>query len=175
MLHGLGGIGKTQLSIAYAKRYRENYSAVFWLNAKDENTLKQSFVKIAKHILREHRFASGLSIKDIQENVEETVDVVKSWLSLQNNTRWLMVFDNYDNPVTKNNKDPAAIDIREFLPESHQGSVIITTRSSQVKIGHRIHVKKLDNMLDGLEILAKTSGREGLSTGKVFLHLCVRL
>jgi ATP/maltotriose-dependent transcriptional regulator MalT len=32
ILHGLGGIGKTQLTVAYAKRYRHNYSAVFWLN-----------------------------------------------------------------------------------------------------------------------------------------------
>jgi len=34
VLHGLGGIGKTQLTIAYAKRYRDNYSAVFWLTSR---------------------------------------------------------------------------------------------------------------------------------------------
>jgi hypothetical protein len=45
VLHGLGGIGKTQLTIAYAKRHRDNYSAVFWLNIKDEDSLKQSFAR----------------------------------------------------------------------------------------------------------------------------------
>jgi signal recognition particle GTPase len=39
-LCGLGGMGKTQLSIQFAKRFGETYSSVFWLNAKDENTLK---------------------------------------------------------------------------------------------------------------------------------------
>jgi ATP/maltotriose-dependent transcriptional regulator MalT len=48
VLYGLGGIGKTQLAIAYAKQYRDKYSAVFWLNIRDEDSLKQSFAKAAK-------------------------------------------------------------------------------------------------------------------------------
>src|SRR5882762_7596440 len=43
VLHGLGGIGKTQLAVAYAKRHKDNCSAIFWLNIKDEHFLKQSF------------------------------------------------------------------------------------------------------------------------------------
>jgi ATP/maltotriose-dependent transcriptional regulator MalT len=60
VLCGLGGIGKTQLTIAYAKRHKDNYSAVFWLNIKDEDSLKQSFAKAARQILREHPSASRL-------------------------------------------------------------------------------------------------------------------
>jgi AAA+ ATPase superfamily predicted ATPase len=33
VLHGLGGIGKTQLAIKYIKRHKEKYTAIFWLNA----------------------------------------------------------------------------------------------------------------------------------------------
>jgi hypothetical protein len=40
ILHGLSGISKTQLAIAYVKRYKENYSAIFWLNIKDEDSLR---------------------------------------------------------------------------------------------------------------------------------------
>jgi hypothetical protein len=29
VLHSLGGIGKTQLTVAYTKRYKDSYSAVF--------------------------------------------------------------------------------------------------------------------------------------------------
>jgi len=54
VLHGLGGIGKTQLAITYAKRHKDNYSAIFWLNIKDEDSLKQSFANVAKQILREY-------------------------------------------------------------------------------------------------------------------------
>lgn len=62
VIHGLGGMGKTQLAVAYAKRHRDKYSAVFWLNARDEATLKQAFVEVAERILRE--YPSLLYIKD---------------------------------------------------------------------------------------------------------------
>lgn len=162
ILHGLGGIGKTQLSIEYAKRHRNDYSAIFWLNINDESSLKQSFARVAKQILREHPSATQLSRVDMKENLDEIVDAVKAWLSLSGNTRWLMVYDNYDNPRGVGNKDPAAVDVRKFLPESHQGSVLITTRSSQVGLGHRIPISKLESLHDSLEILSNTSGRKNI-------------
>ena len=168
VLHGLGGIGKTQLAVAYAKRYRHNYSAVFWLNIKDIDLLKQSFVKITKQILRDHPSASQLSNLDMNENLDEVVDAVKGWLSLPKNTRWLLIYDNYDNPKIPGNKDAAAIDIRKFFPESYQGSVIITTRLAQVKVGRQVPIKKLTNIKDSLQILANASGRQISLDGKGF-------
>jgi len=32
-ISGLGGIGKTQIAVEYAYRYRDNYQAIFWMNA----------------------------------------------------------------------------------------------------------------------------------------------
>jgi hypothetical protein len=107
----------------------------------------------------------------MKENLDEVIDAVKAWLSLPNNTRWLMIYDNYDNPKLPGNMDPAALDIRKFLPESYQGSVIITTRSSQVRIGHTIQIRKLENVRDSLKILSNTSRREGLMNGEDVLHL----
>jgi len=80
-----------------------------------------------------------------------------------------MVYDNYDNPKLPGNTDRAAVDIHQFLPESYHGSIIITTRSSQVKIGHRIRVGKLKDVQESLEILSNASGREGVMDGEVFL------
>jgi hypothetical protein len=159
-------MGKTQLSIAYAKRHRDSYSAIFWLNIKDEESLKQSFSKVARQILQEHPLASSLSSIDLKDNLDEVVDAVKRWLSLLNNTRWLLIYDNYDNPKLPGSIDPTALDIRKYLPESYQGSVIVTTRSSQVTIGYRIHIRKLQNMGDCLQILVNTSRREVLVNGK---------
>jgi hypothetical protein len=173
VLHGLGGIGKTQLAVRYAKRHRDNYSAIFWLNIKDEYSLEQSFANLARQILREHPSASRLSSVDIKENSDEVMDAVRAWLSLPNNTRWLMIYDNYDNPKLHGNTDPAALDIRKFLPESYQGSIIITTRSSQVKIGHTIQIRKLEDVRDSFEILSNASRREGLINGEGFLDLYV--
>src|SRR5467141_2827579 len=171
VLHGLGGIGKTQLTIAYAKQLKDNYSAVFWLNIKDEDSIKRSISKVAKQIFREHPSVSRLSSVDIKENFDEVIDAIKAWLSLPNNTRWLMIYDNYENPKLPRNTHPAAVDIRNYLPESYQGSVIITTRSSEVKIGHRIQIRKLGDMRDSVKILFTASRREGLIDGKDFLDL----
>ena len=42
---------------------------------------------------------------------DDVIDTVKAWLSLLNNTRWLLVFDNYDNPKLPGNTDQEALDI----------------------------------------------------------------
>jgi hypothetical protein len=171
VLYGLGGIGKTQLAAAYAKRYKDNYSAIFWLNIKDEDSLKQSFAKIARQILREYPLANRLNNVDVKGDLDELIDAVKAWLSMPNNTRWLIIYDNYDNPKSAKNPDPIAVDIHQFFPESYQGSVIITTRSSEVKIGHRIKVTKLENIQDSLKILLHASNREGIENGRYCLYL----
>jgi hypothetical protein len=103
---------------------------------------------------------------DIKGNLDEAINAVKAWLSFRDNTRWLLIYDNFDNPKIPGNTDSAAVDIRKFLPESYQGSVIVTTRSSQVKIGHPIRITKLENMRDNLEILSNASGQEAVTTSK---------
>ena len=166
VLHGLGGIGKTQLTVAYAKRHKANYSAIFWVNSKDEDSLKQSFAKVARRILKEHPSASWLSSVKDDSNLDEVIDAVKRWLDFCKNTQWLLVYDNYDNPKLRGNADLAAVDLRRFLPEADHGSIIITTRSSQVKLGHRIKVDKLEDIRDSLDILSHTSGRANVVVGE---------
>src|SRR5690349_8834610 len=51
ILGGMGGIGKTQLAITYAKRRGHLYSSVFWLNAKTEATLNISLRGVANRII----------------------------------------------------------------------------------------------------------------------------
>jgi hypothetical protein len=117
-LHGLGGIDKTQTALAYVRRHKDNYSAVFWFNIQDESLLKQSFAKAAKRILRYHPSAYRLSSVDLNDDLDEVVEAVKAWLSDVGNTRWLAVYDNFDNPKVRGNEDPAAIDIGKFLPDA---------------------------------------------------------
>jgi hypothetical protein len=166
-------MGKTQLAVTYAKRHRDLYSAIFWLNAKDEDTLKQSFVNTAKRILQDHPSLSYLNNATESGDLDKAVDAAKRWLNDPRNNRWLLVYDNYDNPKLAGSKDPGAFDIRLFLPETHQGAIIITTRSSQVKIGHLIPIRKLQDIQHGLEILSHTSGRHGLSNGGYHCLSCV--
>jgi hypothetical protein len=165
VLHGLGGIGKTQLTIEYIRRYKEKYTAIFWLNANNQDSLKLSFRDVAQQVLKYHPSTSLLAGADL-DDLDQVVYAVKAWLDLQKNTHWLMIYDNYDNPKIPGNLDRSAIDIRQFLPQSDQGSVIITTRSSRVSQGRRVYVQKLLDVMEGLKILSNTSGRditEGIS------------
>ncbi|CCD42629.1 hypothetical protein BofuT4_P074310.1 [Botrytis cinerea T4] len=161
-LHGLGGIGKTRLAITYARRHKEKYTAIFWLNANNEDSLKLSFRDIAQQVLRHHPSTTVLSTVDQDEDLDQVVSAVKGWLDSLQNTKWLMIYDNYDNPKTPNNPNELAVDIRQFLPRSDHGSIIITTRSSQVRQGIRIHVQKLLDIREGLEIVSNMSGRKDI-------------
>jgi hypothetical protein len=170
----LGGIGKTQLAIAYAKQHKDNYSSIFWLNIKDEDTLKQSFAKVARQISRQYPSAIQKGNIGKNQDPDEIVESVKAWLSCPHNTRWLMIYDNYDNPYLPGKSDPQAVNIEKFLPDSYQGSVIITTRSAEVRKGQSIPIRKLVNIHDSVKILANASRREGLTNGQCFfLDLCM--
>jgi hypothetical protein len=167
ILHGLGGIGKTQLAVEYSRRHKEKYTAIFWLNANDEDSLKLSFRDVAQQILQDHPSATMLASVDLDGNLDQALLAVKTWFDLRRNTRWLIIYDNYDNPRIPGNSDSSAVDVRRYLPRSDHGSIIITTRSARVS-GQRIHVQKLPSIKDGLEILSSTSGRKGIENGKFF-------
>ncbi|KAI9682556.1 MAG: hypothetical protein M1822_006854 [Bathelium mastoideum] len=167
VLHGLGGMGKTQLAIAYAQRHKEKYTAIFWINTSDEDSLKLSFLDVARQIARDQPEASVLASVDM-ENLDDMVNAVKTWLSLSKNTHWLLIYDNYDNPRLSGNNDRSTLDLRRFLPESDHGSIIVTTRSSKVTLGRRMQLKKLVDIKHGLEILSNASGRHEIANGTLF-------
>ncbi|KAK3669213.1 hypothetical protein LTR78_010910 [Recurvomyces mirabilis] len=160
ILSGLGGIGKTQLAVAYAKRHKDSYSAVFWFNMRDEASAKQSFVATAQRILQYHPSAAHLSSVHLTGSLDEVTGAVLAWLGDPDNHRWLAIYDNYDNPKVPGNSDSEVVDIDQFLPDADQGSVIITTRSTQVKDGRGISVPKLASEQDSVDILSNVSGRK---------------
>ncbi|KXJ85417.1 P-loop containing nucleoside triphosphate hydrolase protein, partial [Microdochium bolleyi] len=162
VLHGLGGIGKTQLAATYISRYRDEYSAIFWLNVKDEASIQQSFARTASQILEQHAAVGSLKGLNLQQGHDKLVQAVKAWLSLPGNTRWLIVYDNYDKPKLPGRKTDAAVDIHQFLPMAYQGSVVITTRLSQIDMGHHIRVERLKSEDESMQILSKASGRNDL-------------
>lgn len=165
VVHGLGGMGKTQLALEYAQQHRKEHSAVFWVNSKSEDTLKQGYAAAAGRIYREH--PSLMYLKAVSEggNLDEAAEAVKRWLSSAGNDRWLVIFDNYDTPKLPGHSEPGAFDIRPLLPQAHHGAVLITTRSSQLQLGRAVAVRKLQNIEHSLEILSQASRREELSTG----------
>src|SRR5882757_6502088 len=112
VLGGMGGIGKTQLSIAYAKRHSSTYSSVFWLNSTSELALQGSFRKLAHRIL-------APETADQPDDNRLWIEI-SNWLCELDNSHWLLIFDNYDNPDE--------YDITQYYPAVAHGSIIVTTR-----------------------------------------------
>jgi hypothetical protein len=166
VVHGLGGMGKTQLALAYAQRHKDEYSAVFWVNSKDVDTLKQEYAAAARRIYREHPSLVHLNAVAEGSDLNEAAEAVKRWLSSAGNDRWMVIYDNYDTPKLPGHDEPGTFDIRPFLPEADQGAILITTRSSQLQLGRPVAVKKLQDIEHSLEILSQTSRRDGLSLGR---------
>ncbi|GHO51358.1 hypothetical protein KSX_95210 [Ktedonospora formicarum] len=47
-MSGLGGIGKTQIAIAYAYLHRQDYHVILWVPADSLELLVSSYIHIAK-------------------------------------------------------------------------------------------------------------------------------
>lgn len=168
LLQGLGGIGKTQLAATFVKEQRHLFSAIFWLNGKDEDMLKQSFAKMAKRLHGNNPSSASLKTAAEFEDADQAIDIVKQWLSAKSNTNWILVFDNIDNPKLPGVEDPQAYDISSYFPEVHQGFILIITRSSRLKqLGKVIPVKKLQNVQDSITIIANNSQRQISDQGKL--------
>jgi hypothetical protein len=152
-LCGLGGMGKTQLSIHFARLFVDTYSSIFWLNAQDESILKTGLAELAAQVLEE---------PDVNNSYEEKrmVQQVRQWFSRPDNDGWLVVFDNYDDPRVPGVTRTTSYDIRDYFPHRVHGSILITTRSPRLGFAKQLAVKKLDDINDSLRILATRSGRE---------------
>jgi hypothetical protein len=127
--HGLGGIGKTQLAIEFARKHYKRYSAVFWLDASSKDSMHRAFTGIAHRLPQ-----TELTVDTVQElqntkiNVDGVTRGVLHWFSLPSNQQWLLIFDNIDRDHTLIGQDEQAYDPEEFFPDADHGSIIITSR-----------------------------------------------
>jgi hypothetical protein len=160
---GLGGMGKTQLSVRFAERFHEVYSSVCWINAQDERTLRMGIVALGRRIAGEN---VSKSVGDNNDE-EEIVQQVLQWFSRPDNDGWLMVMDNYDDPQLPGIESLTAYDIQRFLPQRSHGSILITTRSPRLTFATRLQLGKLEDLHQSLAILTHRSGRDAES-GKSF-------
>src|SRR5579871_5539326 len=50
-LTGTGGMGKTEIAVEYAYRHQHEYTAIFWVSAASEDTVRSSFIDIMQRIV----------------------------------------------------------------------------------------------------------------------------
>ena len=159
VLHGLGGTGKTQLSLAYARKHRDDHTAIFWLNGQTRDSLKQSIAGVARSLPANQLPDSARKrLQQGSEELEEVIDEVLEWFGKRENTQWLLIYDNVDRDASDRVRDPEAYDIRKYFPKPDHGSIIITTRRLQLRhLGDELKVNTMTTE-EGIDLLKNTLG-----------------
>ena len=160
VLHGLGGIGKTQLAVEFARRHQRTFSACFWLDGSTHDNVRQSIANIARRLpQRQKSEASGI-LEKAAEDLDATIDEVLQWLSLPENNHWLLVIDNIDRAYPSPNQDSDAFDMERYIPTADHGSVLITSRLKELmQIGASHELKRMD-VAQGKKLIELRAGRE---------------
>jgi hypothetical protein len=170
VLHGLGGIGKTQLAVDFARRHQAAFSSVFWLDGRSEDRLRQSLASCAARIPEGQVSEKSRKVMlHSEEDLQAVVTDVLNWLARPHNTDWLLIFDNVDKDVSQGS-ETGAYDLRHYLPGDH-GSVLITTRLSRLaQLGESTRLREVDEQL-AMAIFQQWRGGEG---GEGFPCTCAR-
>jgi tetratricopeptide (TPR) repeat protein len=106
-IHGLGGVGKTQLALEYAHRYASDYHLIWWINAEKSATVVVALAELARRL-------------DIKEQPDQLEMVTSLLEALRGQSGWLLVFDNAEQPG----------ELQPYLPPGGRGHVLVTSRWS---------------------------------------------
>jgi tetratricopeptide (TPR) repeat protein len=111
-VHGLGGIGKTQLALHYLHQRRDEYpDGVFWVRADQETSLVGDLASLAWRL--------RLPEREEPEQARQ-IEAVLRWL--RQHERWLLVLDNLDQPAVRA--------MRHWLSPGLSGGHVLTTSRS---------------------------------------------
>ncbi|MFC5835809.1 FxSxx-COOH system tetratricopeptide repeat protein [Nonomuraea insulae] len=109
-LHGFGGVGKTQMAVEYAYRFRSEYDVVWWVPSDQPDLVRSTLAQLAPHLDLPSATTTG---------AEDAANAVLGALQRgEPYSRWLLIFDNADEPE----------DINEVIPRG-PGHVLITSRN----------------------------------------------
>lgn len=145
VLYGLGGIGKTQLAVEFARNNKKKFSACFWLDGSTRDNIRQSIANVASQIPETQISKESRNFTGAAGDLDAVIEEVLRWFSLPENSRWLLVIDNVDRAYPSTNGDSDAFDVEKFFPDTDHGSILITSRLKELEqLGSSHKLKGMD-------------------------------
>ncbi|WP_410587782.1 FxSxx-COOH system tetratricopeptide repeat protein [Amycolatopsis sp. lyj-23] len=108
-LHGMGGIGKTQMAVEYIYRHLRDYDIVWWIQATQATQIRRSLTELAQHL----RLPGAEEAITAVPAVQEALRLGRPY------RRWLLVFDSAEDPAM----------VRPFFPVDGPGQILVTSRN----------------------------------------------
>lgn len=109
MVWGLGGSGKSQLTLNYIREYRQDYTAAFWIEAGQKGAVERDYIQIHRLLF------GGLATGGGAVKLENMVPAVKSWF-YQQSERSLLVLDSVDSIDDADNS--SYVNLEYFIPDA---------------------------------------------------------
>ncbi|HYQ62888.1 FxSxx-COOH system tetratricopeptide repeat protein [Actinophytocola sp.] len=107
-LHGMGGVGKSQTVVEYIYQHASEYDLVWWIPSEHPSNIRKSFVDLAKRL--------GVNVSSAETAAPAVLESLRSG---EKGRRWILVFDNAEDPDA----------VRGFLPTG-LGHVVVTSRNA---------------------------------------------
>ena len=158
VLYGLGGSGKTTIALEVARQELLKERDVFWVSASSRESIWASTRQIAREI-----GVDPEEVDDAWNGIASAVDLL--WHHLERtSSRWVLVFDNADDPAVLSVGGSAPGDGRSWLRRSSKGLVLVTTRvSARAVWGNISNCRRVAVLAasDGGEVLVDFAGSAG--------------
>lgn len=130
---GLGGVGKTQLTLELLFQTKDRHSdcSIIWIPATNKESLHQGYLDAAQQ----------LGIPGWEDDKEDVKRLVQRHLGKKSTGQWLLVFDNADDMDMWIPKVRSGLQAGEgprplidYLPKSKQGAILFTTRDRRLAV-----------------------------------------
>ncbi|MFE6521829.1 FxSxx-COOH system tetratricopeptide repeat protein [Streptomyces sp. NPDC057794] len=115
-LHGLGGVGKSQLALEYVYTHQHDYRVICWIPAERESLILAALAQLAAQLGVAPSGQDSLGAPAANTAVPAVLEALRTGTPYDN---WLLVFDNAEDVEA----------VRQYFPTNGPGKVIVTSRN----------------------------------------------
>jgi hypothetical protein len=109
-IHGMGGVGKSQLAIEYVYRHQSNFDIIWWIPAEQPQQVLSALTELAQRLDLPVGPEANTAVPAVKEALRRGAPYAN----------WLLVFDNAEDLST----------VQNSVPTGGSGKVLVTSRNA---------------------------------------------